>query len=285
MQAFLASLSQPQSRQRQISFHYDIGNTFFELLLGKDSMSYSGGKYATQTDSLIEAQENKLRFLSTWLALPKDALILDLGSGWGNFALFAAENYGWNILSITRSSEQVAYSREQIRKHDLAKHVSVQNRDMISNMPNEKYDGIMMLESLEHVGRKHLQKYFQKVGKRLKPGAPLVVQSTGRYQPRPLDRWTQKYVFPGGYLPSRDEIMAAATEAGFRIEEFRDDTLDYVYTMNAWIHNLESHQEEIERAFGRPFYRLWYLWMHGARVGFEYGSMNLFRVLLRQPAG
>jgi cyclopropane-fatty-acyl-phospholipid synthase len=139
-----------------------------------------------------------------------------------------------------------------------------------------------MIESIEHVGQKRLKTFFHQLYKSLKPNGSLVLQLTGRYKSRRVDRWTLKYVFPGGYLPAKEELVSAASEAGFLVEEFRDDTPDYIRTMTEWIKNLESHRVDIEQKFGRPFYRLWELWMHGAKVNFELGSMNLFRLRLKR---
>ena len=90
-------------------------------------------------------------------------------------------------------------------------------------------------------------------------------------------------MFPGGYLPAKEELLNAATQAGFVLEEFRDDTHDYLITMSEWIKRLESHREDIEKKFDKPFYRLWELWMHGAKVAFEVESMSLFRLRLKRP--
>ena len=141
-----------------------------------------------------------------------------------------------------------------------------------------------MLESIEHVGQERLEPFFVNLSKILKPGGTLVLQLTGRYISKRVDKWTLKYVFPGGYLPSRDELTKAAHEAGLILEDFRDDTPDYIKTMAVWIKNLEANKEEIEKKFGSSFYRLWYLWMHGAKVNFETNSMNLFRIKLTKSS-
>ena len=154
---------------------------------------------------------------------------------------------------------------------------------MVVDLPATEFDGIVMIESIEHVGKNQLAPFMAKLKRSLKPGGSLYIQTTGRYQPRPVDRWTLKYVFPGGYLPAKGELLEAANEAGLIVEEFRDDTPDYLHTMTEWIRNLENHRAEIEGTHGQPFYRLWELWMHGAKVAFEVNSMSLFRIRLRRP--
>ena len=247
-------------------------------------MSYSAGRYETGAESLAVAQQRKFALVGQWLNLPAGASILDLGFGWGGFAQYAAKNMQWHVTGYTLSNAQLEYCQKLVKTSGLEKLVSFEYRDMVEDLPSTQFDGIVMIESIEHVGQKRLPHFFEQLHKTLKPGAPLVLQLTGRYKPRPVDRWTLKYVFPGGYLPAKEELLIAATGAGFSVEEFRDDTTDYVVTMTEWIKNLESNRENIERRFDQSFYRLWDLWMHGAKVAFEINSMNLFRVRLKRPS-
>ncbi|MDP3697016.1 MAG: cyclopropane-fatty-acyl-phospholipid synthase family protein [Candidatus Taylorbacteria bacterium] len=275
---FLTHRSIPQDRKEQIAYHYDLGNDFFRMILDHKTMSYSAGRYETGSESLADAQFKKLEFISDWLDLPAGALVLDLGSGWGGFASYAAKDLQWKITGYSLSNEQLEYCRSLIGKNHLEHLVSFEYRDMLEDLPENQFDAVVMLESIEHIGKQRLAPFFVQLKQALKPGGLLYVQVTGRYKPRPVDPWTLKYVFPGGYLPAKEELLTAAGKAGFVVEEFRDDTPDYIYTMTQWIKNLESHRTEIELKFGKPFYRLWELWMHGAKVAFEVNSMNLFRI-------
>jgi cyclopropane-fatty-acyl-phospholipid synthase len=279
----MARMSTPHTRKNQIAYHYDLGNDFFGMFLDKETMSYSAGRYESGSESLGTAQKNKLEFISKWLDLPDEASVLDLGSGWGGFAKYAAERFRWRILGYSLSGAQLNYCHELVGENHLEKQISFEDRDMITRLPATEFDGVAMIESIEHVGQKQLNPFFQNVKRVLKPGSPFIIQTSGRYVPRQLDRWTQKYVFPGGYLPTKDDLYVAAAQAGLLIEEFRDDTPDYVHTMSVWIKNLEEHREDIENKFGEPFYRLWNLWMHGAKVNFEIEAMSLFRLRLRRP--
>jgi len=281
---FLASRSIPRDRKDQIAYHYDLGNDFFQMILDHETMSYSGGRYETGSESLASAQLKKLEFICNWLDLPAGASVLDLGSGWGGFASHAAKKFKWKIIGYSLSNAQLEYCRKNIKKNRLEHLISFEYRDMVEDLPNHQFDAIVMLESIEHVGQQRLAPFFNRLKQTLKPGGSLYIQATGRYKPRPVDRWTLKYVFPGGYLPAKEELLTAASQAGLEIEEFRDDTPDYLLTMTEWIKNLESHRADIERKFDPSFYRLWELWMHGAKVAFEINSMNLFRVRLKRPS-
>ena len=280
---FLASRSVPRDRKDQIAYHYDLGNDFFQMILDQETMSYSAGRYETGSEDLATAQKKKLALIYQWLNLPTSASILDLGFGWGGFAQYAAKNMQWHITGYTLSNAQFEYCQQLIRTNHLEDLVSFEYRDMVEDLPTSQFDAIVMIESIEHVGKQRLSPFFQKLKQVLRPGGSLYIQATGRYKPRPVDRWTLKYVFPGGYLPAKEELLAAANQAGFSVEEFRDDTPDYLRTMTEWIKNLENHREDIERKFDQSFYRLWELWMHGAKVAFEVNSMSLFRMRLKRP--
>lgn len=280
---FIASISVPRDRKDQIAFHYDLGNDFFQMLLDNKTMSYSAGSHKAGSKDLESAQQEKLELICDWLGLPAGASVLDLGSGWGGFASHAAKKLHWKITGYTLSKAQLKYCRQLVKKNHLDRFVSFEYRDMTESSPAKQFDAIVMIESIEHVGKERLAAFFRQQFQVLKPGGSFYIQATGRYKIRSVDRWTLKYVFPGGYLPSIGELFAAAGEAGFIVERFSDDTPDYIHTMTEWIKNLESRRDDIEKKFGKPFYRLWELWMHGAKVAFEVKSMSLFRIHLRRP--
>ena len=280
---FWAELSKPKNREGQISYHYDLGNNFFSLFLDNETMSYSAARFQSDKDTLGKAQENKLNLVCKWMDLPKNSRILDLGSGWGGFAIHAAKNHGWNIDGKTLSNKQLEYCNTLISQHKLEKEISIEHQDFTSLKTDKIYDGAVMIEAIEHVGKDKQQTFFSDVSSHLPSGAPFYLQFTGRYKPKLVDPWTLKYVFPGGHLPAKQEFLEAVEKSGFVIEKFEDHTEDYKKTMLLWINSIELNQNTIEKMFGTDFFRLWKLWTHGAYVNFDIGDMSLFRVLLRKP--
>lgn len=279
----MATRSIPKDAKDQISYHYDLGNDFFKLFLDKKTMSYSSGLYEKSTETLELAQTNKLNLVCDWLELPKDAKVLDLGCGWGGFMIQGAQKHGWNITSCTLSKKQLEYCKKLVKSHSLQKKIKLEYRNMLESLPDGEFDAIVMLESIEHVGKPRLDGFIDSLYKKLKPGGVVYVQTTGRYKPKMPDKWILKYVFPGGYLPAQQELVSSASTAGFELRKFIDDTPSYILTLTEWIKRLESNQSKIEDMFGKEFYRLWYLWMHGAKVAFEVRSMGLFRIMLKKP--
>ena len=274
---------EPRKREDQIAHHYDTGNSFFKLFLDKETRSYSCGKYYDGTESLGTAQKNKLEFVCKWMNLPAGSRVLDLGSGWGGFAQYAAEHFKWHIKGYTLSKAQLEYCLEMVDRNHLDRLVTFEYFDMLADFPDEQFDGIAMIESIEHVGQKNIAPFFRKIKKVLKPGSSFIIQSTVRETMRSVDRWTLKYVFPGGYLPSKKELTDAALRAGLVIEESVMDTTDYIRIVKEWIRNLEANKEKIQSDYGERSYRLWDLWLHGTKVAFEKGAIGLLRLHLKVP--
>ena len=281
--AFVAGRATPKKTQDQIAYHYDFGNDFFGLFLDSKTMSYSCGLYETGTESLDAAQQKKIELVCKWLNLPAGAKILDLGCGWGGFAIYAAKTYGWEITSCTLSNEQRRYCEQLVKKQKMQKKIAIEFRDMLTDLPPGQFDAIVMLESIEHVGKKRLNTFITTLHSKVKPGGLVYIQTSGRYKPKPLDRWTNKYVFPGGHLPSQQELVDDATKAGFKLNRFIDDASDYALTIGEWARRIEANQQTIENMYNTSTYRLWQLWIHGAKAGFEAGSMGLFRIMLQRP--
>lgn len=279
----MANLTTPKDRKGQIAYHYDLGTDFFSLFLDQSTMSYSAGHYVTGKETADQAQTNKLKLACDWINLPKGSKVLDLGSGWGGFAEYTATKHTFTIHGYALSKKQLAYSNELIQSKRLTDKIIFTYKDFTKELPQTQYDGVVMIEAIEHIGKENLNSFIKEVSNCLTPNAPFYLQFTGRHKPKSVDPWTLKYVFPGGYLPAKSEFLEAATAAGLIVERFEDHTEDYKKTMAVWIQLIEKHQADIERMFDKSFFRLWKLWTHGAYVNFDIGDMSLFRVLLRKP--
>jgi cyclopropane-fatty-acyl-phospholipid synthase len=282
--AIISSSKIPKKADQQIAQHYDFGNDFFRTFLDKDTLSYSCGLYYSGRESLSRAQKQKLEYVCEQLQLPPGARVLDLGCGWGGFASYAAAKYKWHITSVTLSKEQEKYCKELFATKSLDTTVSLKYGDMLKEIPGGPYDAIVMIESIEHVGRTRLKDFMGNLYSKLAPGGVVYIQTSGRYKPKRLDRWTLKYVFPGGHLPSQQELVDYASSAGFELKQFIDDRQDYIRTIDGWIRNFESREDMIIAMFDQQTYRLWKLWLHGAKIGFEMGTMGLFRIRLQRPS-
>ena len=183
---------------------------------------------------------------------------------------------------MSLSKKQISHCEDMIKSKKLKGKVKYVYADMLSDVTDKKYDAIVMLESIEHVGEVRLQKFIDNLQKHLNPNGYIYIQATGQYKKRRVDKFILKYVFPGGYLPPIQEILDGVLQARLKVKHMQDDTSDYIATLSEWISRLEKNKQTIEGSYGSSFYRLWYLWLHAARISFETDFMSLFRILLRK---
>ncbi|MBI2053830.1 MAG: cyclopropane fatty acyl phospholipid synthase [Candidatus Staskawiczbacteria bacterium] len=231
--------------------HYDIGNDIFAAMLGK-TMAYSCG-YWRNAGNLDEAEEAKLDLICQKLNLQKGQSVLDIGSGWGSFALYAAKKYGVKVLGITVSKEQI----ELAQKICSGLPVCFRLQDYRCLNLNEKFDHIVSIGMFEHVGLKNYGTFFKIVKKCLdKNGLFLLHTITSSKSGEDADPWITKYIFPGGFIPSLRDISSNA-EGLFTIEDGHNFGADYDKTLMAWHENFENAWSGLKNKYGERFYRMW----------------------------
>ena len=229
--------------------HYDLGNDLYSAMLGK-RMVYTCG-YWKKMKTLDEAQEAKLNLVCKKIGLKKGDRILDIGCGWGSFAKYAAENYGAEVVGITISKEQAELARE------LCEGLPVEIRVCDYRNVNEPFDHIVSLGMFEHVGVKNYRDYFEVANRCLKDDGLFLLHTIG-YKKSQLtsDPWINKYIFPGGVLPSLAQI-GKATEGLFIAEDLHNFGADYDKTLMAWFKNFDAAWPTLKKKYGERFYRMW----------------------------
>ncbi len=255
--------------------HYDIGNDLYERMLDKRMVytcGYWSGTPAART--LDEAQEAKLDLVCRKLSLQPGQAILDVGCGWGSFAQFAAERYGVRVVGITVSKEQAALARE--RCQGLPVEIRVEDyRDTTG-----QYDHIVSLGMFEHVGWKNHRTYMRKMQSLLKDGGLFLLHSIGNSATfKYNDAWIDKYIFPGGVLPSAEQITAAADRV-FVIEDWHNFGSDYDKTLLAWEENFRRHWSEIKDSYSERFYRMWRYYLLSCAATFRVRQTHLWQIVL-----
>ena len=222
--------------RRNIAAHYDLGNDFYRLFLD-DTLTYSSAVFAAPDQSLADAQRNKYRLVAAGAGLAAGQHVLEIGTGWGGSALYAAGELGCRVTSITISQQQYELARERVRAAGLEHLVDIQLRDYreISGV----YDAIVSIEMLEAVGAEYFATFFDRCDRALAPGGRLSVQvitfPDAAYE-RQLRgaNWIQTYIFPGGLCPSLAVLEAATRDTRFLITDVRDIASHYVRTLAAW---------------------------------------------------
>jgi cyclopropane-fatty-acyl-phospholipid synthase len=285
------SLGQRHSRQRAaraIAHHYDVGNEFYELVLGP-SMVYSCAYYEREPGpgyGLEEAQQAKCDLVARKLGLTPGMRILDVGCGWGAFVCNAARRYGVEAVGITLSREQAGYARRRAIEQGVGDQVEIRVQDY-RDVHDGPFDAIASIGMAEHVGQDLLPTYSGDLFRLLRPGGRLLNHAISR-RPGPRGRFSRtsfidRYVFPDGELEPIAEMVGALEGAGFEVRDLESLREHYALTLRAWVANLESGWDQAVRLSSEGRARVWRLYMAGAALAFEDNRIGVNQVLAVRP--
>jgi cyclopropane-fatty-acyl-phospholipid synthase len=276
-----------QSR-KNISAHYDLGNDFYRLFLD-ETMTYSSAVFTSPDQSLADAQRNKYRLMAEGAGLHAGQHILEIGSGWGGFALYAARELGCRVTSITISKEQHELATERVRAAGLAGRVDIQLRDYRDI--EGQYDAIVSIEMLEAVGAEYFSAYFEACDRALKPGGKLSLQvitfPDGAYEDqRRGANWIQTYIFPGGLCPSLAVIERSTHDTRLLIRGVSDIASSYARTLRAWrTRFLENVDAVRAQGFDDRFIRMWEYYLALSEAGFATGLTQDLQIVMEKARG
>lgn len=258
--------------------HYDIGNDLYERMLDT-SLVYSCG-YWKDAHSLDEAQEAKFDLVCRKLDIQKGQRVLDIGCGWGGFAVFAAERYGASVVGITISKEQADLAQK--RAQGLPIEIRLQDyRDVIDG----PYDHIVSIGMFEHVGHKNYHTFMSTVRNLLKDDGLFLLHTIGHSKStRNLEPWFHRYIFPNGHVPSAAHITEAFDrrwfgEALFRLEDWHNFGADYDPTLLAWFKNFDNAWPELKQQYDERFYRMWKYYLLVSAGMFRARYLHLWQIV------
>lgn len=268
---------------RAVRHHYDVSNEFFSLFLDC-SMTYSCAIFSRGAESLDAAQEEKLDMVCRKLDLSEGDRVLDIGSGWGSFAIHAAQRYGVRVLGITLSEPQASGARERAAEAGVADKVEFRVMDY-RDVAGEGFDAIASIGMVEHVGGERIDLYARRLAELLRPGGRLLNHGISRLQhsdPNPGD-FSQRYVFPDGETLHLSRVLLALERAGFETEHVEGFGDDYAETLRHWIERLDDNLPRAEQLAGEERLRVWRLYLRAARNGFVTGFTSIYQVKCRLP--
>ena len=283
---YLNKNSQKNSK-RNISAHYDLSNNFFKLFLD-ETMMYSSAIFKTRNQTLKAASLNKLDIICQKLNLKPTDHVVEIGSGWGGFAIFAAENYGCKVTTTTISQQQFSYTRNLINKKKLGKKITLLFEDY-RNLEG-KYDKLVSIEMIEAVGHHYYHEYFKKINTLLQPDGIALIQAITirdqRYsQALQNVDFIQKYIFPGSCIPSVEIIQKNLTrETDMIISDLENINHHYAKTLNLWKKAFNKNQNKIIKlGFDERFIRMWNFYFSYCEGGFAERAINDFHILMSKP--
>ena len=267
-----------------VRYHYDVGNDFFALFLDA-SMTYSCGLFTRGAQTLEEAQQAKLELVAHKLRLQPGQRVLDVGCGWGSFAIHAAKTRQVSVLGITLSPEQAAFARERVAREGLEGRVEIRVADY-RELREAPFDAIASIGMVEHVGESRIDEYARRLAGLLAPGGALLNHGIAALRTdydASSDAFTNRYVFPDGEPLHLSRIQLAIERAGLTSEHIEGFAEDYALTLGHWSRRLDERLEDARRLAGPQRTRVWRLYLRAARLGFETGYTAVYQVLARRP--
>ncbi|MDC0931484.1 cyclopropane-fatty-acyl-phospholipid synthase [Methylophilaceae bacterium] len=273
--------------KKNISRHYDLSNDFFSLFLDKNMM-YSSAIYKSRKTSLEDASTNKLDVICKKLNLKKTDHVIEIGTGWGGFAIYAAKNYGCKVTTTTISIEQYKFAKQKIKEAGLGKKIKVLLKDY--RLLKGQYDKLVSIEMIEAVGYQFYDEYFKIIGQLLKNDGEALIQAITikdqRYSKaiQSVD-FIQKYIFPGSCIPSITAIQNSLTSStDLVINDIRDIGHHYARTLADWRKRfLKNKQEIIKLGFDDKFLRMWLFYFAYCEGGFEEKVISDIHLHITKP--
>lgn len=272
----------PERDKRSVQFHYDVSNDFFKLFLD-ESLTYSCAFFSLDDSSLEAAQFAKLELVCKKLRLEAGMRVLDVGCGWGSFAIHAAREHGVSVTGITLSEGQAELARQRVADAGLAHRIEIRLQDYRDL--TDEFDAIASIGMVEHVGSNQIDEYMRVCASVLKPGAQFLNHGIARLRVGEPEAgpFSERYVFPDAAPLHVSRIIAAMERAGLETHHVEDFRLDYAETLRHWARRLDEHLPEAERIAGPERLRVWRLYLRAARQGFETGFTSVFQVRCSRP--
>ena len=270
--------------KENIARHYDLGNDFFSLWLDK-SLTYSSAIFKEPDQDLFEAQKNKYQKLIDLLQPSSGSRVLEIGCGWGGFAEYLGTNYDVKLDCITISQRQFEFAKERIHKYGLNEKVNIELKDYRDL--KAKYDHIASIEMIEAVGQDYLNSYFNTIKNNLLPSGTAGIQAItiddqlfDRYKNK--EDFIQKYIFPGGFLPSKSELQNYVDKNGLKFNEYNSYANHYSETLIVWREIFNKKWDLIKKqGFDLKFKKMWEFYLSYCEAGFKSKNIDLIQFSLQ----
>ena len=274
--------------RRNIAAHYDLGNDFYRLFLD-ETMTYSSAVFAAPDQDLADAQRNKYRVIAANAGLEAGQHVLEIGTGWGGFALYAAGELGCRVTSVTISQEQYDLARQRVHAAGLDHLVEIELRDYRDI--EGTYDAIVSIEMLEAVGAEYFGTFFEVCDRALRPGGRMSLQSitfpdAAYERQRRGANWIQTYIFPGGLCPSLAVIERSTHDTQFLITGVTDIAGSYALTLSIWRERFMARLDDVRAmGFDERFIRMWEYYLALSEAGFATGISQDLQIVLEKRRG
>ncbi len=261
---------------KNVVHHYDLTRQFYELFLDEDRQ-YTMAYFKDPANSLERAQIDKQALIAAKLRLRPGLRLLDIGCGWGGLGLYLNRHFGCEVLGVSLAPDQVRFANERAEAAGVADKVKFQlidYRDVTG-----QFDRITSVGMIEHVGAPHFGEYFAKTNELLADDGIMLTHTIGRTgPPGTTDKWTRKYIFPGGYIPAMSELVSALERNRWEVADIEVLRYHYAYTLAEWYRRTTLHEAEITALYDARLFRMWQFYLAGAEQSFRHGGMVNFHI-------
>jgi cyclopropane-fatty-acyl-phospholipid synthase len=269
-------LNMARRSKRNVAHHYNLDARFYDLFLDADRQ-YSCAYFTDPGNTLDQAQADKKAHIAAKLAIMPGMRVIDIGCGWGGLALYLHDKTGADVLGITLSEEQLKVARQRAEAAGVAARVKFELIDY--RHVTGSFDRIVSVGMFEHVGPANYRTFLAKCRDLLTPDGVMLLHTIGRVgSPGVTDKWTIKYIFPGGYNPALSEIVRANERLRFHLTDVEVLRLHYAHTLRHWYNRTTAAREQIVALYDERFFRMWQFYLAGALCAFEFGGLVNYQV-------
>ena len=265
------------SARKNAEHTYNLTRRLYELFLDEDRQ-YTMAYYRDTSNSLEKAQLDKKAHLAAKMYIKPGMRILDIGCGWGGFALYLARHYDVEVTGVALAPDQIAFCKERAEEEGLSDRVKFELTDY-RDVTGE-FDRISSVGLLEHVGTVHYPQFYAHTNRLLRMDGVMLSHCCGRAKgPGYTDAWTRKYIFPGGYIPALSELVTQSEQHGWQVMDVEAMRFHYSHTLEEWYRRTKLHHDEIVELYDEKFYRMWLYYLAGAEQSFRHGGMVNWQIL------
>jgi len=272
----IGRINMARAAKRNVAHHYDLSDRLYDLFLDADRQ-YSCAYFTDPGNSLDQAQQDKLAHIAAKLAIEPGMRVLDIGCGWGGMALYLNRKLGAEVLGVTLSEEQIKVARQRAADAGVADKVKFELVDYRHVTPEKfggQFDRIVSVGMFEHVGPPNYRTFFRQCRDLLTSDGVMLLHTIGRAGPPGVtDKWTVKYIFPGGYNPALSEIVAASEPQRMFLTDVEVLRLHYAHTLQHWYDRTTAAKDAIVALYDERFFRMWQFYLAGALCAFKYGGL------------
>ena len=275
---FLTNFNFIKKSKVNVSHHYDVSDDLYFLFLDP-LRQYSCGYFKNETDTLEQAQINKINHIVKKLDIKPNQKVLDIGCGWGYLAIEIAKQHNCQVTGITLSENQYKFASNKVKELNLTNQVEIRLSDY--RELKEKYDRIVSVGMFEHVGRKFYNLFFEKISSLLKNNGVALLHTIGTVDaPRDPQPWITKYIFPGGYTPSLSQIAGPIEKSGLIISDLEILKIHYAHTLRHWKEKFVQNKDKVLKMFDEEFFRMYEFYLTSCESAFKYGDQVVYQIQL-----